>query len=83
MRPYTISCRTVNRFLADYLDDALEPATRERFEAHLHKCPNCEAYLDQYRKTVELVRDDDIPPPPPELVERTIAFLHACWEKEP
>ena len=82
LRPYTISCKRVNQFLADYLDDALDPATRERFEAHLRRCPNCCVYIDQYRSTTELVREDPVPEPPPELVERTLDFLRAHWDRE-
>lgn len=75
LRPYMITCKTVNRFLADYLDGALDPDTRDRFEAHIRHCQNCDTYLSQYRMTVEMAKDDEVPPPPPELVERTLAFL--------
>ncbi len=83
LRPYTISCKTVNRFLADYLDDALEAQTRARFEAHLRRCPNCDAYLEQYREIIDLVREDPLPEPPPELVERTLAFLRTHLDEAP
>jgi len=37
-----------------YLDDALDPADRERFEEHLVFCDGCQNYLEQIRTTVRL-----------------------------
>jgi anti-sigma factor RsiW len=82
LRPYMITCRAVNRFLADYLDGTLDARTRARFEAHLQRCPNCDAYLEQYRMTIQLVKEDQIPDPPPELADRTLTFLRAHWDEE-
>jgi anti-sigma factor RsiW len=41
--------------VTDYLDDALEPEQRARFESHLEECPGCVRYLDQIRTTVSLL----------------------------
>ncbi len=49
-----ISCREFVEFLDDYLEGALPPERREVFERHLDICPDCKAYLDSYRKTMEL-----------------------------
>ncbi len=35
-----------------YLEDALEPATRQRFTAHLEHCDGCATYLEELRVTV-------------------------------
>ncbi len=73
-----LTCEEVNRFLAAYLDGALDARTQTAFEAHLQACSDCQAYLDQYRKTVELARRAaKVPEPPPELIEHTLAFLRA------
>ena len=71
----TLTCRDVSSFLTEYLDDRLDTDTRERFEEHLRYCNSCEAYLNQFRITIEMVRDDQPPPPPPELAEHTLEFL--------
>lgn len=52
-----ISCREVIDFLMDYDANELPPAQREEFERHLRVCPPCVAYLNTYRKTVELEKD--------------------------
>ncbi len=75
-----LMCEDVNHFLALYLEGALDPKTHARFEGHVQRCPNCNTFLDQYRQTVELVREDEIADPPPELIELTLAFLRKHLE---
>jgi anti-sigma factor RsiW len=61
-----MSCREVVDLLTDYLEDALEPATRERVDEHLATCPECMAYVAQMRTTIGLLgrlREDDVPEP--------------------
>ena len=51
--------------MTDYLDGALPPAERARFEAHLGECPGCEIHLQQLRTTIAVVgalREHDIDP---------------------
>ena len=47
-------CQQVVELVTAYLDDALAPADRERFEEHLVFCDGCGNYLDQIRTTVRL-----------------------------
>jgi anti-sigma factor RsiW len=58
-----VTCREFAEFMADYLSGGLVPETRAQFEDHLTVCPNCVAYLSNYRDTVALGRqafaDDD------------------------
>ncbi len=49
-----LSCQELVELVTDYLEDALPPPERERFERHLAECGNCEIYLDQMRRTIEL-----------------------------
>jgi anti-sigma factor RsiW len=35
-----------------YLDDALPPAERAAFEAHLEECDDCSTYVAQFVQTV-------------------------------
>ncbi len=48
-RPLT--CQEFVELVTDYLEGALDPADRERFEAHLAQCPGCDTYVDQMRET--------------------------------
>lgn len=49
-----ITCKQLIEFIAEYLDDAIAPDAKHEFERHLKVCPSCVAYLDSYRKTIEL-----------------------------
>jgi anti-sigma factor RsiW len=50
-----LTCQELVELVTDYLEDALEPAERARFEAHIATCAGCAAYLAQMRTTLELV----------------------------
>ena len=49
-----MTCREFVEFLMEYLDGILSPDQREVFDAHMNECPDCVAYLDTYRVTVDL-----------------------------
>lgn len=53
--PDELTCRELVDLVNDYLEDALDPQARARFEAHLDDCEDCVNYLGQMRKTIELV----------------------------
>jgi anti-sigma factor RsiW len=65
MKSQELSCQELVELVTDYLEGALAPADRERFEDHLADCEGCENYLMQMRRTVELVgalREEDLGP---------------------
>ena len=49
----TITCQEVVEVVSDYLEGALDDATRSELEAHLALCPGCTEYLRQMRVTLE------------------------------
>ena len=49
-----ISCKEVIEFLWAYVSDELSPEKRHEFDRHLALCPSCVAYLDSYKKTIEM-----------------------------
>lgn len=49
-----ITCKQLIEFIAEYLDGELPAEVRGEFERHLKVCPSCVAYLDGYRKTIEI-----------------------------
>jgi anti-sigma factor RsiW len=60
-----MDCNELVELVTAYLDDALDPKTRARFESHLAHCDGCENYLQQFRETVRTVgkiRDDELDP---------------------
>jgi anti-sigma factor RsiW len=74
-----VTCRDFADFLADYLDGTLPDAVRRTFEAHLGECPDCVAYLQQYRDTIRLTAHaggDVAIPVPDELVRAIVLASH-------
>lgn len=53
--PY-ITCRQLIEFILDYVEGTLPADQRNEFERHLKVCPSCVAYLDGYRRTIDLGR---------------------------
>jgi hypothetical protein len=49
-----LSCRGLVELVTDYLDGALAPEERARFQAHVAGCPGCDRYLEQIRATIAL-----------------------------
>jgi predicted anti-sigma-YlaC factor YlaD len=48
-----LTCQDVVELVTAYLENALPPADRKRFETHLSGCAGCRNYLDQMRRTIE------------------------------
>jgi predicted anti-sigma-YlaC factor YlaD len=60
-----LTCRELVELVTDYLEGSLIPEERMRFEEHLLICEGCSAYLDQVRKTIQVVgslQEDSIHP---------------------
>jgi anti-sigma factor RsiW len=47
-----LSCAEFVELVTDYLEGALEPDDVQRFEEHADRCPGCDVYLDQIRRTI-------------------------------
>ncbi|HEV8421219.1 MAG TPA: zf-HC2 domain-containing protein [Actinomycetota bacterium] len=62
---HTLTCSELVEVITEYLDGALSPADRARFDAHLDLCEGCRNYLDQMRLTIRAVgrlREEAITP---------------------
>lgn len=65
MTSYSMDCNQLVELVTAYLDGALDPDTRTRFDKHLLECDGCANYLQQFRETVCTVgqiRDDELDP---------------------
>ena len=60
-----LPCQDFVEVCTAYLEDALSPTDRRRFEEHLEICEACEMYLDQIRETIALTgrtpQPDELP----------------------
>ncbi|WP_426513710.1 anti-sigma factor family protein [Dactylosporangium sp. McL0621] len=47
-----MDCDEFVELVTAYLEGALDPATEQRFAAHLAECEGCDRYLEQIRRTI-------------------------------
>lgn len=50
------NCRELFASLSEYLDGRVKPATCEQIEAHMKGCPNCVAFLNDLRDSIDRCR---------------------------
>jgi anti-sigma factor RsiW len=79
LRRKKIVCRQAVELVTDYLEGALSPRERARFEAHLRECPHCTAYLDQIRRTIAAVGRVEPESLAPE-VRNELVGLYRRWQ---
>jgi anti-sigma factor RsiW len=73
-----LSCREM---VDDYLEGALSPADRARFDAHISGCEGCTMYLRQMREMLELLGEltsDSISP----QAEAELLAAFRDWKSE-
>ena len=60
-----LTCKELVELITDYLEGALSPSDRRRFDEHLTTCPYCRIYLEQMRQTIHTMGhlpEEAIPP---------------------
>jgi anti-sigma factor RsiW len=81
LRRRDLVCQQAVELVTDYLEGALSKRDRRRLEAHLRSCPNCSAYLEQIRTTIELtgaIEPDDLTPE----AQDDLKELYRRWRSE-
>ena len=81
LRRRDIVCQQAVELVTEYLEGSLSRRSRRRFEAHLRACPNCSAYLEQIRVTIQLtgtVEPEDLTPE----ARADISALYRRWRSE-
>jgi anti-sigma factor RsiW len=54
LRSEDLTCQQLVELVTDYLEGAMPPQDRDRFEQHLVLCDGCASYLEQMRTTITL-----------------------------
>ena len=60
-RPDPLACREFVELVTDYLEGALSPEQRTRFEAHLAGCDACPGYLEDIRSIATTLQTVELP----------------------
>ena len=68
-----LSCQDVSEKATDYMEHALPLRQRLAMRWHLRLCSMCRAYLDQLRKTTQLLSRGRLPPPSDETERQLLA----------
>ena len=74
--PGQITCEEFGDFMADYLDETLDPVVRRRFDFHMAACPMCRTHIEEYRAAVALAKasaEDAMAEAPQELINAILA----------
>lgn len=80
-KPPPMVCRQAVEAVTAYLEDAMEPRDRARFEAHLSACPHCTAYVEQIRVTIAVTGSVEPEDLSPEALE-ALGGVFAAWSAE-
>ena len=68
-----MTCKELVDLITEYLEGALSPPDRLRFEQHVDRCSPCRVYVEQMRQTIGVVgklSEDSTPPLTKELLLR-------------
>ena len=60
-----LTCKELVELVSDYIEGALPPHERTRFDMHLRQCPHCTRYVEQMRDTIRItgaLRESDVTP---------------------
>ena len=74
-----LNCDELVELVTAYLDGSLDPHTTQRVTEHLGGCDGCTTYVEQCRRTAELL--GAVPPDP--LPEDTRAALLEAFRAHP
>lgn len=55
MTNHKLTCKELVELVTEYLENALSPSERMRFETHLQRCTGCTTYVEQMRQTIRFV----------------------------
>jgi anti-sigma factor RsiW len=76
-----LTCQQVTALLVDYVAGEIDTLTCMAFEAHLHNCPACRAFLATYTETIRTTRAMRYESIPEEMLTRVLRFLRRKIEE--
>jgi len=79
-----LTCRELVELVTDYLEDALPPSERARFDLHLDVCAHCRDHVEQLRTTVALagrLRPSDLGPEAQAALLAALPHVAFIWAR--
>ncbi len=74
------TCEEILAVLSEYIDGELSEELCEAIQAHNGNCPPCQAFVETYTKTIELIRTQPAEPLPPAVKDELSAALKRCQD---
>lgn len=50
-------CKELVELVTDYIENGLSENDRSRFEEHIAYCRGCQNYMDEFRKTIQVISE--------------------------
>lgn len=69
------TCKDFLRELSEYLDECLDPSTKQELDRHVEECPSCWVVLDTTKKTLKIYKGCEPQAVPSSLEDRLMAAL--------
>jgi anti-sigma factor RsiW len=63
-----LDCKDVVEVVTSYLEGAMAPGDRRRFDRHLAACEGCQDYLEQMRAVIRVAGRPTVDAVPPETM---------------
>jgi len=77
-----LTCKQFLRDLNDYLDQTLDPKTREELQRHVDECPNCWVVCNTTERTLKVFKGLEPQPVPRDIQDRLMAALEKKMAEE-
>ena len=75
------TCKQATSLILDYLTGELDSKTKRAFEEHLIECPDCVAFLNTYKKTIQSTRSLQYEDIPSEMKRRVQKYLREKFKE--
>jgi anti-sigma factor RsiW len=70
-----LTCKQFLQELNEYLEDVLDPESREELNKHVNECPNCWVVCDTTRRTLRVYKGMEAQPLPREVQSRLMEAI--------
>lgn len=71
-----MKCKGVYAYICENLDANVKSAKCRAIKKHLESCPDCSAYLDSLKKTIQLYRNEAGPSVPISTHKRLVKVIN-------